>query len=160
MIGFEMTGKSNHGFYWHSGAWTEGSLLFAKLSLSARKLPLPMWASPAVNAPVGTAGGQQVSAIHDYFAKFKAILVYDAAYLGFRADLVVWGGAKTYLTYTFDPSMSSDQAAMEFLWKVGKAELGDQVVIHLCRCIQEFRLDEITRKGYNTDPALYVKLEL
>ena len=39
MIGFEMTGRSNHGFYWHSSAWTEGSLLFAELAVSAASCP-------------------------------------------------------------------------------------------------------------------------
>ena len=87
-------------------------------------------------------------------------MVYDAANLGIAADLVVWGGPKTYLTHSFDPSQSSDQAAAEFLWKVERAELGEQVVIHLCRCLQDYRLDEITTKGYNHRPGLYVKLEL
>jgi hypothetical protein len=158
MFGFEMTGRSTHGFYWHSSAWTEGSLLFAKLALSARKLPLPMWAGPVVNAPVGGAAGKEVGAIKELFGQFKALMLYDVANLGIDAYLVVWGGEKTYLTHVFRASDSNDHAAMELLWKVDRAELGEQVVIHLCRCLQDFRLDEITKN--RSDPQLYVKLEL
>ena len=158
MVGFEMTARSNHGFYWHSGAWTEGSLLFLQLAIQARKLPIPSWAAPAVNASVGRAGAKEVGAVKDLFSQFKGIMLYDAANLGLNFDLVVWGGPRTYLRHSFQAGAPADQAALGLLWKVEKAEFGDQVVIHLCRCLQDFRLEAIGKN--QNDLGLYVKLEL
>lgn len=158
MIGFEMTGYSNFGFAWHSSAWTEGSLLFAEVALSARKLPLPAWSSYFVNWAVSKPAKKEVGAIKNLFSQFKAILLYDAANLGIEAYLVVWGGPKTFLTHLFHAGDAADQAAIEFLWKIERAELGEQVVIHLCRCLQDFRLDVVSKNP--SDPQLYVKLEL
>src|SRR5215831_15558584 len=136
MIGFEMTARGKHGFYWHNSPWTEGSLLFVNLAVRARMLPLPWWASIPVNTAVGGANGSEVAAIEGFFSQLKTTLLYDAANLGLDVYLVVWGDV--YFTHQFHPVKSGNQAAFEFLGKVADAKLGEQVVINLCRCLQDF----------------------
>jgi hypothetical protein len=156
MIGFEMTGRGQHGFYYHTSPWTEGSLLFLKLAAQARKLPLPMWASIPVNKGVGGAASKEVGAVSAFFSELKQTLLYDVANLGLDAFLVVWGDV--FFKHSFTPVKTGDQAAFEFLTKVADAKLGEQVVIHLCRCLQEFRLAVIDKDQSNL--WIYVKIEL
>jgi hypothetical protein len=131
-------------------------MLFLKLAARARKLPLPWWAAAGVNKAVGGANAKEVAAVEDFFKEIKNTLLYDVANLGLDLYLVVWGDV--YFTHQFQPLRSGYQGAVELLTKVANAELGEQVVINLCRCLQDYRLEVIMKDL--RDLWLYVKIDL
>ena len=138
MIGFEMTAQGSNRFHRSSGAWTEGSMIGLKFALSL----------PKVNPP-GIGGGRRdiLSAVESSFGKIKAALLNAVCSGGVNFRLFITRDIK--VNYFFDYSKTSTQIQQEFLHLLAKSEkeIGDQVMIHLCRTIQDFTLHNFNKKG-------------
>jgi hypothetical protein len=152
MIGFELTATSNIGFSRTRGAWTEGSLWLAKKALSK-------------TAPKGTGmfTPDLIGGIEKQFDKLKDVLVSEVGGVENLFYLNVSGAI--LMTMKFDPSTPANIKIWKLLNGIGlnNTELGDQVMIYLCKCITDFD-DHVTIKtafgGLPTIPILNVDIEL
>jgi hypothetical protein len=135
MIGFEMEATGSNGFRRSSGAWTEGSMIALKIVLSA----------PKVNPPgMGGTRRGMIGSIEASFSKIAKSLLDRVCALGKDFTLFLKGDIS--LRHHFDYSKSSDQVKSEFLHALATAhgEIGDQVMIHLCRTIEDFIIMNLT----------------
>ena len=138
MIGFEMTAEGSNGFRRSSSAWTEGSLIALKVAMSI----------PKVNAPgMGKTNRGIIDSIESSFGKIAKNLLHSVCSDGMNFTLFLTGDIK--LKFFFDSAKSGDQLEGEFLKALAgaQAELGDQVMIHLCRTIQDFILHNFDETG-------------
>jgi hypothetical protein len=152
MIGFELTATSNVGFTRTRGAWTEGSLWLAKKALSK-------------TAPKGTGmfTPDLVGGIEKQFDKLKDVLVNQVGAVENLFYLNVTGAV--LLTMKFDPVTPATIKIWKLLHNISlnNTELGDQVMIYLCKCITDF--DDYVGVKYAfgdlaTMPILTVDIEL
>jgi hypothetical protein len=138
MIGFELSATGSNGFRHKSGAWTEGSLVALKIVLSA----------PKVNPPGfgGTRRGM-IGSIEASFAKIADALLNRVCSMG--ADFILFVTGDMKFKYVFDSAKSSDQVRSEFLHAIAstREEIGDQVMIHICRAIELFIMHNFDRMG-------------
>lgn len=152
MIGFELTATSNVGFARTRGAWTEGSLWLAKKALSK-------------TAPKGTDmfTPDLVGGIEKQFGKLKDALVSEVGAVENFFYLNLTGAVLG--TIKFDPATPANIKIWRLLHQISlnNAELGDQVMIYLCKCITDFD-DWVTVKtafgGLDTLPILNVEITL
>ena len=138
MIGFEIEAEGSNGFRRSSGAWTEGSLIALKIALSL----------PKVN-PSGQGGFKRgiLDSIEASFGKIAKALLRNICADGMNFTLFMEGDIM--FRYFFDYSKSADQIESEFVRVLAEdqEELGDQVMIHICRTIQEFILHNFDKNG-------------
>ena len=135
MIGFEMEATGSNGFRRKSGAWTEGSMIGLKIILSA----------PVVNPPgTSPARPSMIGSIEASFSKIAKSLLDRVCAMGKNFTLFLTGDIS--LRHHFDYSKSSSQVKSEFLHALATAhgEIGDQVMIHLCRTIEDFIIMNLT----------------
>jgi len=152
MIGFEITATSNVGFSRTRGAWTEGSLWLAKKALSK-------------TAPKGVDmfTPDLIGGIEKQFGNLKDVLVNEVGGVENLFYLNVSGSI--LMTMKFDPSTPANIKVWKLLngISLNNTELGDQVMIYLCKCITDFD-DHVTVKtafgGLQTTPILNVDIEL
>jgi hypothetical protein len=152
MIGFELTATSNVGFSRTRGAWTEGSFWLAKKALSK-------------TAPKGTGifTPDLIGGIEEQFDKLKDVLVNDVGGVENFFYLNLTGSVLG--TIKFDPATPANIKIWRLLHQISlnNTELGDQVMIYLCKCITDFD-DHVTVKtafgGLATTPILNVEIEL
>jgi hypothetical protein len=152
MIGFEINATSNVGFSRARGAWTEGSLWLAKTALSK-------------TAPKGTGmfTPDLLGGIEAQFGNVKDALVNDIGGLENLFYLNLTGAILG--TIKFDPSTPAEIQAWKLLNAISlnNTELGDQVMIYLCKCICDFD-DFVGLKtaygGLGTLPILNVEIIL
>lgn len=138
MIGFEMEATGSNGFKRSSSAWTEGSLIALKVAMSI----------PKVNAPgMGKTNRGVLDSIEASFGRIAKNLLHNVCSDGMNFTLFLTGDIK--LKFFFDYSKSGDQLEGEFLKALAgsQEELGDQVMIHLCRTIQDFMLLNFDKNG-------------
>jgi len=148
MIGFEMKASGSNGFKRSSGAWSEGSMIALKFVMSL----------PKVNPPgMGKTRRGMISAIESSFGKIKAILLRDVCSSGNNFTLFLTRDIK--LKYFFDYSKKPERVQREFLHLLAKSEgeIGDQVMMHICRTIQDFQMHNITKNG---DLTLTIDVDL
>lgn len=138
MIGFKMKADGSNGFKRSSSAWTEGSLIALKVAMSI----------PKVNTP-GSGGSSRgvLNSIEASFGKIAKNLLHTICSDGMNFTLFLEGDIN--LKFFFDYSKSGDQLEGEFLKALAgtQEELGDQVMIHLCRTIQDFILHNFDKNG-------------
>jgi hypothetical protein len=138
VIGFEIKAEGSNGFRRSSGAWTEGSLIALKVVLSL----------PKVNPP-GQGGLKRgiLDSIEASFGKIAKALLRNICADGMNFTLFMTGDIN--FKYFFDYSKSADQIESEFLHLLAndQEELGDQVMIHICRTIQDFILHNFDNNG-------------
>jgi hypothetical protein len=152
MIGFELTATSNVGFSRTRGAWTEGSLWLAKKALSK-------------TAPKGTGAftPDLIGGIEKQFEKLRDVLVSEVGGVENLFYLNVSGAV--LMTMKFDPSTPAQIKIWKLLHGISlnNTELGDQVMIYLCKCITDFD-DHVSVKtafgGLQATPILNVDIEL
>ncbi len=152
MIGFEITATSNVGFSRTRGAWTEGSLWLAKKALSK-------------TAPKGVDmfSPDLIGGIEKQFGNLKDVLVSEVGGVENLFYLNVSGSV--LMTMKFDPSTPANIKVWKLLngISLNNTELGDQVMIYLCKCITDFD-DHVTVQtafgGLQTTPILNVDIEL
>ena len=136
MIGFDLEATGSNGFRRSSGAWTEGSLIALKLAMS----------TPKVNPP-GSGGTNRgiLDSIEASFSKIAKILLHNVCSMGVAFTLFMKGDIK--FKYVFDSGKSADQVESEFLHMLANASgggVGDQVMIHICRTIEDFITQNLT----------------
>ena len=148
MIGFEMKASGSNEFKRSSGAWIEDSLIALKSAML-----LPKASSPGL----GKTRRGIISAIESSFGKIKAILLDDVCSSGRNLTLFLTRNIK--LKYFFDYSKKPDQMRREFLHLLAKSEreIGDQVMMHICRTIQDFQMHNVTKNG---DLVLTIDVDL
>ncbi len=138
MIGFEMSAFGSNGFKRKSSAWTEGSMTSLKFAASL----------PKVN-PSFSGGGNRsmISQVEASFGRIRATLLSEVCAGGLSFGLVLTRNIK--LKYYFDESKSGEQTQSEFLGVLAgaKGSIGDQVMIHLCRTLQDFKLHSLMKSG-------------
>jgi hypothetical protein len=152
MIGFEMTATSNIGFNRTRGAWTEGSLWLAKTALSK-------------TAPKGTGmfTPDLIGGIETQFDKLKDVLVNEVGGVENMFYMTITGSI--LMTMKFDPSTPANITIWKLLHNIAlnNTELGDQVMIYICKCITDFD-DFVGVKyafgGLETTPILTIDLQL
>ncbi len=156
MLGFRIDAFGKHDFTWHTSSWTEGSLAALGIALKqVNRLPIRVPVLSTLLGP-GNAGSKQVAAIHDAFRDLKFRFLYDAANLGLKVRVSAYGDVN--FRHTLDPSHSPDQAAVALLKTVVAHDMGDQVVIQFCRCLQDFRLEVLAKDA--TDLWLRMAINL
>lgn len=138
MWGFKMSAWGSNGFKQKSSAWTEGSMTSLKFALSLPKLN-----------PSSSGGGNRgmIRSVEASFGKIRAALLSQACGSGMNFGLVVTRNIK--LKYYFDGSKSPEQTQSEFLHAlaVAKGHIGDQVMIHLCRMINDFVMANLSKSS-------------
>lgn len=152
MIGFEITATSNVGFNRTRGAWTEGSLWLAKKALSK-------------TAPKGIDmfTPDIIGGIEAQFSNLKDVLVSKVGGVENMFFMTITGSIM--MSMKFDPSSPANITIWKLLngISLNNTELGDQVMIYLCKCITDFD-DYVAVKyafgGLNTTPILNVTLTL
>ena len=152
MIGFEINATSNVGFNRTRGGWTEGSLWLAKAALSK-------------TAPKGAGmfTPDLIGGIEAQFGDLKDILVNKVGGIENLFYLTVTGSI--LLTMKFDPATPASIKVWRLLNNIGlnNTELGDQVMIYLCKAITDFD-DYVGIKyafgGLDTTPILTVDIAL
>jgi hypothetical protein len=141
-IGFDLEAKGSNGFRRSSGAWTEGSLIALKIVMSV----------PKVNVPgTGKTNRGIISGIEASFSQVAKSLLDNVTSDGMNFTLFMKGDVKFKMFW--DYSKSSDEIKAEFLRRFGEkadGEIGDQVLIHICRTIQDFFLVNLT----NNEPLI------
>jgi hypothetical protein len=148
MVGFELKAEGSNGFRRSTGAWTEGSLIALKIAMS----------TPKVNPPgTGKPSRGILDSIEASFGKIAKYLLRSVCSDGMNFTLFLTGDIK--LKFFFDYSKSGDQLKGEFLKALAgsQEELGDQVMIHLCRTIQDFIMHNFDRTG---DLVLKIDVDL
>jgi len=134
MIGFELKARGTNGFRRDSAAWTEGSLIALKIILSV----------PKANPP-GSGGARrgQIGSIEASFAKIANNLLNRVCGMG--ADFTLFVSGDMEFKYVFESSKSGEQIRNELLHTIASTqeEIGDQVMIHMCRTIEQFILHNI-----------------
>lgn len=152
MIGFELTATSNVGFARTRGAWTEGSLWLAKTALSK-------------TAPKGTGmfTPDLIGGIEEKFGDLRDVLVMKIGGIENFFYLNLTGAVLG--TIKFDPTTPANIKIWKLLHQISlnNTELGDQVMIYLCKCITDFD-DWVGVKtafgGLDTIPILNVEINL
>jgi len=138
MIGFELEATGSNGFRHSSSAWSEGSLIALKVVLSLPK------ANPS---GMGGARRGMLDSIESSFSSIAKSMMDKICADGVNFTLFVKGDMN--FKYYFDYSKSSDEIKTEFLRHLGKAEggVGDQVLIHFCRTINDFFTANFSSNG-------------
>ncbi len=138
MIGFKLKAEGSNGFRYSRSLWTEGSMIALKIALSL----------PKVN-PSGRGGFNRgvIRSIEASFNKIAKSLFNNICSDGLNFTLFVTGDMK--FKYVFDYSKKPDQIKSEFLHLLASTgeEIGDQVLIHLCRSIEFFFMHNIEKTG-------------
>ena len=147
-IGFDLEANGSNGFRRKSGAWTEGSLIALKLAMSA----------PKVNPP-GSGGTNRgiLDSIEASFSKIAKALLGRVCSMGVPFTLFMKGDLK--FKYVFESGKSADQVESEFLHMLANASgggVGDQVMIHICRTIEDF----ITQNISNLNDELILTIDI
>jgi hypothetical protein len=147
-IGFDLEATGSNGYRRSSGAWTEGSLIALKLAMSA----------PKVNPPgMGGMRRGMLDSIEASFSKIAKSLLARVCGTGVGFTLFMTGDLK--FKYVFESAKSADQTESEFLHLLANASdggVGDQVMIHICRTIEEF----ITYNVSNLNDALILTIDI
>jgi hypothetical protein len=129
-IGFDLEATGSNGYRRSSGAWTEGSLVALKIAMSA----------PKVNPPgMGGTRRGMLDSIEASFSKIAKNLLRNVCSMGVGFTLFMKGDIK--FKYVFESGKSADEVESEFLHMLASASgggIGDQVMIHICRTIEEF----------------------
>ena len=138
MIGFEMSAIGSNGFKRKSSAWSEGSMTSLKFAASL----------PKVN-PSFSGGGSRsmIGQIESSFGEMRAALLSQVCASSVSYSLLLTRNIK--LKYYFDSAKSGDQTQSEFMNALAgaKRSIGDQVMIHLCRTMQDFIMHNLTNSG-------------
>lgn len=149
-IGFDLEATGSNGFRRSSGAWTEGSLIALKVAMSV----------PKVNPP-GRGGMNRgiLNSIEANFSKIAKNLLHSVCSMGVPFTLFMKGDIK--FKYVFESGKSADQVELEFLHMLAVATddddgVGDQVMIHICRTIQDF----ITQNISNLNDKLILTIDI
>ncbi|MBS1792199.1 MAG: hypothetical protein JSS81_00005 [Acidobacteria bacterium] len=150
MIGFNITATSNVGFSRNRGGWTEGSLWFAKAALSK-------------TAPKGTGmfTPDLLGAIEAQFGNLKDVLIRDVGGVGNYFLMNVTGSI--LMSMTFRPETPANIVVWKLLNGIGlnNTELGDQVMIQLCKMIVDFDEYLTLKSGaLGQTPLLTIDIEL
>jgi hypothetical protein len=147
-IGFDLEATGSNGYRRSSGAWTEGSLVALKIAMSA----------PKVNPPgMGGTRRGMLDSIEASFSKIAKALLGRVCSMGVNFTLFMKGDLK--FKYVFESSKSADQVESEFLHLLANASgggVGDQVMIHICRTIEEF----ITYNISDLDDGLILSIDI
>ena len=147
-IGFDLEATGSNGYRRRSGAWTEGSLIALKLAMSA----------PKVNPP-GMGGTRRgiLDSIEASFGRIAKSLLRNVCSMSADFTLFMKGDLK--FKYVFESGKSADQVESEFLHLLANASdggIGDQVMIHICRTIEEF----ITHNISNLNDELLLTIDI
>jgi hypothetical protein len=149
-IGFDLEATGSNGYRRSSGAWSEGSLISLKIIMSV----------PKANPP-GMGGTRRgiLGSIEASFSKIAKNLLSRVCSMGVDFTLFMKGDIK--FKYVFESGKSADQVESEFLNLLANASdggVGDQVMIHICRTIEEFMTLNIS--NLNDDLVLTIDLDL
>jgi hypothetical protein len=149
-IGFDLEATGSNGYRRSSGAWTEGSLIALKIVMSA----------PKVNPPgMGGTRRGMLDSIEASFSKIAKALLQRVCSMGVGFTLFMKGDMK--FKYVFESGKSADEVESEFLHMLASASgggIGDQVMIHICRTIEEFILHNIS--NLNDELTLTIDIDL
>ena len=143
MIGFELSATSNAGFQRNYSSWTEGSMWLVKGFKTASGLPSP------IDLALEEGVSAMLPGIEDLIEPaFRHILrgyLIKLAGIGHEIGVSIYGEEESYSTYyVFDPEAGGRTMVQQFLQHLRWAsdayrqELGDQVMIHLCKTITDF----------------------
>jgi hypothetical protein len=129
VIGFELHATGSNGYRRESASWTEGSLVALKVAL----------AIPKVNPPgIKKAQSKAISGIEASFKQLADAMFDNVCGIGLDFTLVMTGDIE--LRYRFESRKTSEQTKSELINLIASKteKIGDQVMIHICRNIQEF----------------------
>ena len=128
MIGFEIKANGLGGWSWDRGAWTEGSLMLAKIAITVSGK------NPYKGAQQGTLAG-----IEEGFQTLRVLGFREIC--GYKWDMTLTVKGDMRFRYDFRHDASVDQTLMELLRKIKNCgeKMRDQVGLYFCAAIRDYR---------------------